>query len=86
MMQNGRINSPKLRPRLSSREKSITINMSSCLEVEASIKIKYGHEGIMIIFVTTTYIDLSYDYLCSSDDLFTMQKYESETLLGANKL
>ena len=49
MMQNGRINSPKLRPRLSSSEKPITINTSSCLEVEASIKIKYGHEGIMII-------------------------------------
>ena len=26
-------------------------------------KIKYGHEGIMIIFRTTTYI-LSYDFLC----------------------
>ena len=86
MTQNGRINSPKLRPRLSSSEKPITINMSSCLEVEASIKIKYGHEGIMIIFITATYIDFSYDYLCSSDDLFTMQKYESETLLGTNKL
>ena len=49
MMQNGRINSPKLRPRLSSSEKPITINMSSCLEVEVSIKIKFGHEGIMII-------------------------------------
>ena len=57
MMQNGRINSPKLRPHLSSSEKSKTINMSSCLEVEASIKIKYGHEGIMIILITATYID-----------------------------
>ena len=26
-------------------------------------KIKYGHEGIMIIIRTTTYI-LSYDFLC----------------------
>ena len=26
-------------------------------------KIKYGHEGIMIIFRTTTYI-FSYDFLC----------------------
>ena len=58
MMQNGCINSPKLRPRLSSSEKPITINMSSCLEVEASIKIKYGHEGIMIILITATYIDI----------------------------
>ena len=57
MMQNARINSAKLRHRLSSSEKSITINMSSCLEVEVSIKIKYGHEGIMIILITATYID-----------------------------
>ena len=27
------------------------------LEMEVSIKIKYGHEGIMIILITTTYID-----------------------------
>ena len=28
-------------------------------------KIKYGHEGIMIILITTTYIYiLSYDFLC----------------------
>ena len=26
-------------------------------------KIKYGHEGIMIILITTTYI-LSYNFLC----------------------
>ena len=31
------------------KRKPITKNMSTCLEVEASIKIKYGHEGIMII-------------------------------------
>ena len=31
-------------------------NMSTCLEIEVSIKIKYGHEGIMIILKTTTYI------------------------------
>ena len=38
-------------------------------------KIKYGHEGIMIILRTTTYIYiyiLSYDFLCSSNNLFTM--------------
>ena len=57
MMQNGRISSPKLRPLLSSSGKPITINMSSCIEVEASIKIKYRHESIMIIFITTTYKD-----------------------------
>ena len=34
-------------------------------------KIKYGHDGIMIIFRTTTYI-LSYDFLCKSNNLFTM--------------
>ena len=32
-------------------------NMSTGLEVEVSIKIKYGHEGIMIILITATYID-----------------------------
>ena len=56
MMQNGRINSPKLRPRLSSSKKPKSKNMSTCLEIEVSIKIKYGHEGIMIILRTTTYI------------------------------
>ena len=38
-------------------------------------KIKYGHGGIMIILITTTYIYiyiLSYYFLCSSNNLFTM--------------
>ena len=37
-------------------------------------KIKYGHEGIMIILITATYIYiyLSYDSLFSSNNLFTM--------------
>ena len=35
-------------------------------------KIKYGHEGIMIILIIATYI-YSYDFLCSSNNLFTMQ-------------
>ena len=36
-------------------------------------KIKYGHEGIMIILITATYTYiLSYDFLCSSNNLFTM--------------
>ena len=56
MMQNGRINSPKLRPHLSSSEKPKSENMSTCLEIEVSIKIKYGHEGIMITLRTATYI------------------------------
>ena len=30
-------------------------HMSTCLEIEVSIKIKYGHEGIMIILITATY-------------------------------
>ena len=30
--------------------------MSTCLEIEVSIKIKYGHEGIMIILRTAIYI------------------------------
>ena len=32
-------------------------NMSTCLEIEVSIKTKYGHEGIIIILITATYID-----------------------------
>ena len=48
-------------------------------------KIKYRHEGIVIILITATYI-LSYDFLCSSNNLFTMQKYESKTLSRTNKL
>ena len=36
-------------------------------------KIKYGHEGIMIILIIATYIYiLSYDFLCSSNNLLTM--------------
>jgi hypothetical protein len=51
MMQNGRINSPKLRPRLSSSEKPKSKNMSTCLEREVSIKTKYGHRSIMFIII-----------------------------------
>ena len=47
-------------------------NMSTCLEIEVSIKIKYGHEGIMIILITATYIFFSYDSLCSSNKQVTM--------------
>ena len=42
----------------SPQAEAVSKNMSSCLEVEASIKIKYGHEGIMIILITATYIDI----------------------------
>ena len=36
-------------------------------------KIKYGHEGIVIILITTHIWILSYDFLCLSNNLFTMQ-------------
>ena len=58
-MQNERINSPKLRPRLSSSETPKSKNMSTCLEIEVSIKIKYEHEGSMILFRTTTYYHIT---------------------------
>ena len=32
-------------------------NMSTFLEIEMSIKIKYGHGGIIIILITATYIE-----------------------------
>ena len=54
MMQNGRINSPKLRPRLSSSEKAISKNMSTCLGRDVSIKTKYGHRSIMYIIIIAT--------------------------------
>ena len=55
------------------QRKPKSTNMSTCLEIEVSIKIKYGHEGIMIILTIATYIYiLSYDFLCSSNNLFTM--------------
>ena len=54
MMQNGRMNSPKLRPHLSSSEKLKSKNMSTCLEREVSIKTKYGHRSIMYLIITAT--------------------------------
>ena len=38
------------------QEKANNNKYVPCLEVEASIKIKYGHEVIMIILITATYI------------------------------
>ena len=58
MMQNGRINSLKLRPRLSSSEQPKSKNMSTCLDIEVSIKIKYGHQGIMIILIIAKYMNI----------------------------
>ena len=53
-------------PQAKSRNRKICPHV---LEIEVSIKIKYGHEGIMIILITATYIHtyiyiLSYDFLC----------------------
>ena len=56
MMQNGRIKSPKLRPRLSSSEKPKLKNMSTWFEREVSIKTKYGHRSIMLINITAIFI------------------------------
>ena len=58
-MQNGRINSPKLRPRLSSSENR---NRKTCphalREREVSIKTKYGHRSIMLIIITATKLNI----------------------------
>ena len=40
------------------KRKPISKNMSTCFEIEVSIKIKYRHEGIMIILITATYMDI----------------------------
>ena len=56
MMQNGRINSPKLRLACPQAKDEIEkyVHMFRDRGVD---KIKYGHEGIMIILRTTTYMD-----------------------------
>ena len=51
MLQNGRINSPKLRPRLSEID-----NHAHMFRDGGVDKIKYEHEGIVIIFRMATYI------------------------------
>ena len=57
MMQNGRINSPKLRPRCPQAEADIK-KYDHMFRDRGADKIKYGHEGIMIILITATYIDI----------------------------
>ena len=70
MMQTGRINSPNLDHACSQAKAEIEkyVHMFRDRGVD---KIKYGHEGIMIILRTATYI-LSYDFLCLINNLFTM--------------
>ena len=58
MMQNGHINSPKLRISLVLKRKPKLKNMSTCLEREVSIKTKYGHRSIMLIIITTTNLNI----------------------------
>ena len=73
MMQNGHINSPSLDLACPQAKADIEkyVHMFRDRGVD---KIKYVHEGIMIILITATYIHiLSYDFLCSSNNLFTMQ-------------
>ena len=72
MMQNGRINSPSLD--LSCPQAKTKIDNHVHMFRDRGVdKVKYAHEGIMIILITTTYIYiLSYDFLCSSNNLFTM--------------
>jgi hypothetical protein len=60
MMQNGRINSPKLRPCLSSSEKPKLKNMPTCLERDVLIKTKYGHRSIMLIIITAKNFNLNF--------------------------
>ena len=57
MMQNGRINSPKLRPRLSSSEANIDNHVHMFRERErgVSIKPKYGHSIIMNHIIAAIY-------------------------------
>ena len=58
MVQNGRINSPKLRLACPQAEADNDkyVHMFRDRDVD---KIKYGHEGIMIILITATYMDIA---------------------------
>ena len=49
-------------------------------------KIKYGHEGIMIILITATYMDNVIWFPMLKYLSIHNAKYESETLLRTNKL
>ena len=56
MMQNGRINSPSLDLACPQAE----ADNEKCVHMfrnRGVDKIKYGHEGIMIILITASYID-----------------------------
>ena len=57
MMQNGRINSPSLDLACPQAKAEIEkyVHMFRDRGVD---KIKYGHEGIMIILITATYMDI----------------------------
>mgnify|MGYP005816958091 CR=1 FL=1 len=52
-MQNGHINSLKLRPSENRNQK-----ISTCFEREVSIKTKYGHRSIMLIIITATKLNI----------------------------
>ena len=53
-MQNGRIKSPKLRPRLSSSENQNRRTCPYALRERGVDKNKYGHRSIMLIIITAT--------------------------------
>ena len=55
MMQNGRINSPSLDLACPQAETD-NVKYVHMFRDRGVHKIKYGHEGIMIIFITSTYI------------------------------
>ena len=57
MMQNGRINSPSLDLACPQAE----ADNDKCVHMfrgTGVAKIKYGHEGFMIILITATYMDI----------------------------
>ena len=58
MMQNGRINSPKLKTSLALKRKPKSKNMSTCFEIEESIKTKYEHRSIMLIIMTAINLNI----------------------------
>ena len=57
MIQNGRINSPSLDLACPQAEAD-NDKYAHMFRDRGVDKIKYGHEGIMIILITTTYMDI----------------------------
>ena len=78
-MQNGRINSPSLDLACPQR-KTISKNMSTCLEIEVSIKTKYGHGSIMLIFIKAKKSIMKLYHITSYEQITIHHNIEVESI------